>query len=94
MPFKRKSRGRAKGAKGKESSMQCDNCGAYVPRSKIQRITRRVSFVRGDLARELREQGAYLAENIIVKNLCVSCAIHYGVLKVRARAERKPEEFF
>ncbi|MEM1891444.1 MAG: 30S ribosomal protein S26e, partial [Nitrososphaerota archaeon] len=25
MPFKRKSRGRAKGAKGKEPMVQCDN---------------------------------------------------------------------
>ncbi|MEM1891445.1 MAG: 30S ribosomal protein S26e, partial [Nitrososphaerota archaeon] len=63
--------------------------GAYVPRSKIQRITKRVSLVGKDLAKELKQQGAYLAENVITKNLCISCAIHYGVLKVRAREERK-----
>ncbi|HIQ29715.1 MAG TPA: 30S ribosomal protein S26e [Candidatus Caldiarchaeum subterraneum] len=93
MPIKRKSRGRAKGAKGKEPTIQCDNCGAYVPRSKIQRVTRRVSLVSGDLARELREKGAYLAENVVVKNFCISCAIHYGILKVRPREERKPQSF-
>ncbi len=89
MPFKRKSRGRAKGAKGKEPMVQCDNCGAYVPRSKIQRVTRRVSLVSKDLAKELKQQGVYLAENVITKNLCISCAIHYGILKVRPREERK-----
>jgi small subunit ribosomal protein S26e len=45
------------------------------------------------LARELKQAGAYLAENIVTKNLCISCAIHYGVLKVRAREDRKPEQF-
>ena len=93
MPVKRKSRGRRKGDKGKEGFVQCDNCGALVPRSKIQRVTRRVSLVRGDLARELKEKGAYIAENVVVKNLCISCAIHYGVLKVRAREKRKAKPF-
>jgi hypothetical protein len=41
MPVKRKNRGRAKGQKGSEPMVQCDNCGAYVPRSKIQRVTRK-----------------------------------------------------
>lgn len=89
MPFKRKSRGRAKGAKGKEEMVQCDNCGALVPRSKIQRVTRRVSLVNKDLARELKQQGAYIAESVVTKNFCISCAIHYGILKVRSREERK-----
>ncbi|MEN2975190.1 MAG: 30S ribosomal protein S26e [Candidatus Caldarchaeales archaeon] len=93
MPVKRKSRGRHKGDKGSESVVQCDNCGALVPRSKIQRVTVRSSLVKGELARELKQMGAYIAENVIVKNLCISCAIHYGILKVRAREERKPKHF-
>lgn len=93
LPYKRKNRGRRKGDKGSEQTVQCDNCGAFVPRSKIQRVTTRVSLVRGDLARELKQMGAYIAENVVVKNLCISCAIHYGVLKVRAREERKPKQF-
>jgi small subunit ribosomal protein S26e len=93
MPVKRKNRGRAKGQKGSEPMVQCDNCGAFVPRSKAQRVTRRVSLVRGDLARELKSMGAYIAENVITENLCISCAIHYGVLKVRAREERKPTDW-
>ncbi|MCS7126506.1 MAG: 30S ribosomal protein S26e [Aigarchaeota archaeon] len=93
MPVKRKSRGRRKGDKGSESLVHCDNCGALVPRSKIQRVTVRSSLVRGDLARELKQMGAYIAENVLVKNLCISCAIHYGILKVRSRDERKPKQF-
>lgn len=89
MPAKRKNRGRKKGDKGSEGLVQCDNCGALVPRSKITRVTRRVSPVSGDLARELKKQGAYIAESVVTKNLCISCAIHYGILKVRAREERK-----
>ncbi|HDD40198.1 MAG: 30S ribosomal protein S26e [Thaumarchaeota archaeon] len=89
MPIKRKNRGRGKGSKGHEPMVQCDNCGAFVPRSKIQRVTRRVSLVSGDLAKELKKQGAYIAENVITKNLCISCAIHYGILKVRPRETRK-----
>ncbi|MCS7142946.1 MAG: 30S ribosomal protein S26e [Aigarchaeota archaeon] len=90
MPFKRKNRGRAKGQKGTEPTVQCDNCGAFVPRSKTQRVTRRVSLVGRDLAKELKKMGAYIAENTVVENLCISCAVHYGVLKVRSRDERKP----
>ncbi|MCX8187195.1 MAG: 30S ribosomal protein S26e, partial [Nitrososphaeria archaeon] len=50
-------------------------------------------LVGGDLARELKKQGAYIAENVVTKNLCISCAIHYGVLKVRPREERKKSVF-
>jgi len=89
LPIKRKNRGRRKGDKGSEGMVQCDNCGAFVPRSKITRVTRRVSLVSGDLARELKKQGVYIAESVVTKNLCISCAIHYGVLKVRAREARK-----
>lgn len=92
MTVKRKNRGRGKGQKGSEPMIQCDNCGAMVPRSKIQRVTRRVSLVRGDLFKELKKAGAYISQNVITENLCISCAIHYGVLKVRPREERKVRE--
>lgn len=92
MPIKRKNRGRAKGQKGSEPMVQCDNCGAFVPRSKIQRATRRVSLVRGELAKELKQMGAYIAENVLTENLCISCAVHYGLLKVRPREERKVQD--
>jgi small subunit ribosomal protein S26e len=63
------------------------------PEARFSELLGRVSLVRGDLARELKQAGAYIAENVITENLCISCAIHYGVLKVRAREERKEKEF-
>jgi small subunit ribosomal protein S26e len=39
--------------------------------------------------RELKKMGTYVSGNVVTENLCISCAIHYGVLKVRPREERK-----
>ncbi len=89
MPKKRKSRGRSKGTKGRTELVECDNCGALVPRDKIKRVTVRVSPVDAQLAKELKAKGAYISSYTTVKNYCVSCAVHYGIVKVRSREERK-----
>ena len=89
MPKKRKSRGRSKGTKGRTELVRCDNCGALVPRDKIKRITVRFSPVDPQLAKELRAKGAYIGTYKVVKKYCVSCAVHYGIVKVRSRAERR-----
>lgn len=60
-----------------------------VPRDKAKKVTRRVSLVEPTLAKELREKGAYLPSTIITKYYCISCAVHFGIVKVRAEAERK-----
>ncbi|MCL2642509.1 MAG: 30S ribosomal protein S26e [Candidatus Bathyarchaeota archaeon] len=88
MPVKRKSRGRAKGGKGSSSLVQCVNCGAMVPRDKAKRSTRRVSFVEPQLAKELRQKGTFLASWVDTKYYCISCAVHRGIVKVRAESER------
>jgi len=85
---KRKSRGRAKGGKGRSDCVQCSNCGTLVPRDKAKKFTSRVSLVEPSLAKELRAAGAYIAAPKTVKYYCVSCAVHYGLVKVRARDER------
>jgi small subunit ribosomal protein S26e len=41
------------------------------------------------LARELRAAGAYIASPKMIKNYCVSCAVHYGYVKVRAKNDRR-----
>jgi len=41
------------------------------------------------LAKELRQKGAYIASPVETRYYCVSCAVHRGVVKVRARDERK-----
>ncbi|RLE61027.1 MAG: 30S ribosomal protein S26e [Thermoprotei archaeon] len=89
MPKKRKSRGRHKGGKGKEDLVQCDDCGALIPRSKAVKITRPVIPIDYQLARELRAKGAVIPQYYVTKYLCVRCAIHRGIIKIRSEDERK-----
>jgi len=89
LPVKRKSRGRSKGGKGRSGLVQCSMCGELVPRDKAKRESRRVSMVDAALARELRQKGTYIASARETKYFCVSCAVHRGVVKVRAREERR-----
>ena len=88
MPKKRKSGGRTKGRKGRGSMIQCGTCGQMVPRDKAKKITRYTSLVDGALARELRQKGAYITRPRSEKYYCVSCAVHRGILKVRAKDKR------
>ena len=52
-------------------------------------MTSRVNLVEPMLARELRAAGAYIAAPRMIKFYCVSCAVHYGYVKVRAKRERR-----
>jgi small subunit ribosomal protein S26e len=88
MPKKRKSRGRAKGNKGRSGLIQCDICGGLVPRDKAKKTTTFVSPVDSTLAKELRSKGTYIMRTRVEKWLCVSCAVHRGMVKVRAKDER------
>ncbi len=69
--------------------MQCNGCGELVPRDKAKRVSKRISMVDYALAKELRQKGAYIAAPVETKYYCVSCAVHRGVVKVRARDERR-----
>jgi len=91
MTQKRKSRGRAKGGKGSSGSVQCSNCGRQVPIDKAKKMTTRVSLVEPMLARELRAAGAYIAAPKTIRYYCISCAVHYGMVRVRAKAERRQD---
>jgi len=88
MTKKRKSRGRSKGGKGSSDMVQCSNCGSLVPKDKAKKLTSRVSLVEPQLAKELRAAGTYIPLTRALKFYCVSCAVHYGLVKVRAKAER------
>ena len=68
--------------------IQCSNCGRPVPRDKAKRDTQWISLVDSSLARELRSKGTYIARQRVVKFYCVSCAVHFGLSKVRSRDER------
>ncbi|MFH1328654.1 MAG: 30S ribosomal protein S26e [Candidatus Bathyarchaeota archaeon] len=89
MTKKRKSRGRAKGGKGKSGLTQCSSCGSLVPKDKAKKSTKWVSFVDGPLSKELRDQGTFIARERVTKYYCVSCAVHRGIVKVRSRVDRK-----
>ncbi len=88
MTQKRKSRGRSKGGKGASGFVQCSQCGRPVPRDKAKKVTQRITLVEPSLARELRAAGTYIPYGTTQKNYCVSCAIHFGIVNVRAKAER------
>jgi small subunit ribosomal protein S26e len=59
-----------------------------VPRDKAKKSTRRLSIVEPALAKELRQKGAFIAAPVETKHYCVSCAVHKGIVKVRAESER------
>lgn len=89
VPKKRTSRGRSKGGKGRSTLIQCTNCSRWVPRDKAKTVTSRLSLVEPQLARELREAGTYISAPTVVKKYCVSCAVHFGVVKVRSSSDRR-----
>ncbi len=89
MAKKRKSRGRAKGDRGRSDLVHCSKCGALIPRDKAIKVTANYSPVDPALAKELREKGSYVPTTKVTKYYCISCAIHYGIIKVRPEEERK-----
>lgn len=89
MPLKRASRGRRKGGKGSSTRIQCTNCGATVPSDKAKKVTSRLNLVEHTLAKELRAQGTYIASPRVLKWYCISCAIHFGILKIRSESKRR-----
>ena len=60
-----------------------------VPKDKAKKVTSRLSLVEHSLAKELRAQGAYIASPSILKWYCISCAIHFGILKIRSADSRR-----
>ena len=89
MPLKRASRGRTKGGKGSSGTVQCTNCGQTVPKDKAKKVTGRINLVEHTLAKELRAQGAYIATATVLKTYCISCAIHFKILKIRSADSRR-----
>ena len=89
MPKKRQNRGRHKGSKGHVEYIHCDNCGRLIPKDKAICVTRWYTPVDPQLARELEKKGAIIMKYPVTKCYCVSCAVHYGIVKVRPEHERK-----
>lgn len=89
MPKKRSSGGRSKGGKGRSGTVQCSYCGAQVPKDKAKRQTRYTSLVDSRILKELRDQGASINRTKTTKYLCISCAVHRGVVKIRSKSDRR-----
>jgi len=89
MPKKRSSGGRSKGGKGRSGMVQCSYCGAQVPRDKAKRTTRYTSLVDSRVMKELKDQGASINRTKTTKYLCISCAVHRGVVNIRAKEDRR-----
>ena len=87
MPKKRKSGGRSKS--GATGTVQCSKCGRSVPRDKAKKKTGYKSLVDPKLVKELREQGAQFSRTQTIKYYCVKCAVHYGMVKIRSKDDRK-----
>lgn len=94
MVKKRKSRGRhkGKGKKGRAGYVYCSNCGARIPRDKAIRRVMWISPVDPQLSEELKKQGAIILKQPLTKYYCVSCAVHYGIVRIGMSAERAAKE--
>ena len=96
MPKKRKNRGRSegRGKKGRSGYVRCSNCGRLVPIDKAIKKVVYVSAVPKAMARELEKTGAFIPRKRETRYYCISCAVHFGITKIRSRGERKelPEE--
>jgi small subunit ribosomal protein S26e len=93
MAKKRRSGGRSGGKRGSNTQEQCSNCGRVVPSDKIKRVTRWVSLVDPRLRKELKENGAILPRRRVTSKYCVSCAVHFGQVKIRAKDNRKEDDW-
>ena len=69
--------------------VQCSYCGAQVPRDKAKRTTKYTSLVDSRVLKELKDQGAQISRTKTTKYLCISCAVHRGVVNIRAKEDRK-----
>lgn len=69
--------------------VQCSYCGAQVPRDKAKRTTRYTSLVDSRVLKELKDQGATINRTKTTKYLCISCAVHRGVVNIRAKEDRR-----
>lgn len=91
MARKRKSGGKSGSSKGRYKSVQCSKCGRSVPRAKAKVVTGTTRLVDGRMYKELKKDGTIILGGQNRKYLCISCAVHSGVVSQRAKDKRKKE---
>ena len=89
MARKRKSGGKTGSSKGRYKRVQCSKCGRSVPRSKAKVVTQRTRLVDSRMYKELKKEGTVILGGSHRKYLCISCAVHSGVVSQRAEEKRK-----
>lgn len=89
MPKKRKSGGRSGGKRGRATSVQCHSCGKLVPTDKAKKFSVYSSAVDYRLAKELRDEGAYIPRQKKIVYYCISCSIHRGRTNIRSKVDRR-----
>lgn len=60
-----------------------------MPRDKAKRISTWPSYIEPQIRKELLQKGTTISTVKSMKWLCISCAVHRGVVKVRAKDERR-----
>lgn len=92
MAKKRKSGGRKT---GRGRMVSCSRCGRRVPIDKAKKITKRVSIVERDVARDIRKQDGYVSSTYRTAYYCISCAVASHIVDIRAsnmRDSNRPEK--
>jgi len=49
----------------------------------------KIHSIHHQLAKELRAQGTYISSPTVLKWYCISCAIHFKILKIRSASKRR-----
>jgi small subunit ribosomal protein S26e len=94
MPQKRRNGGRSKMNAGRKQTVNCLNCGRFVPRDKaIKRFTMK-QIVDGSSQADVKGASIYTGEVELPKTYqksfyCVSCAVHRRIVRVRSRIHRR-----
>ncbi|TFF97695.1 MAG: 30S ribosomal protein S26e [Promethearchaeota archaeon] len=86
---KRKSGGKTGSSKGRYQRVQCAKCGKSVPRSKAKVVSSRSRLVDSRMYKELKKEGTIILGQSHKRYLCISCAVHSGVVSQRAKSKRK-----
>ena len=69
-----------KGNRGKSQRVQCDSCGALIPRNKSIRVRKHALPIDRNLYDTLRKMNASIHIGMVIVLYCLSCAKHRKVI--------------